>query len=149
MLSFQDSYSLHFPGHTTCVYNQLSLKFVWSLRHVWFFRAHPTRLLCPWGFSRKEYRSGLPFPFSGDLPDPGAQLVSPALADGFFTSQPPEKPLLEVNVDMWLNYRQQNGIKVNLPLPGLIHKNAPKHLFLSFWLLLASVLASGIFRYHM
>ena len=31
------------------------------------------------GFSRQEYRSGLPFPPPGDLPDPGIELVSPAL----------------------------------------------------------------------
>ena len=40
-------------------------------------------------FSRQEYWSGLPFPTSGDLPDPGiepASLVSPALAGGFFTT---------------------------------------------------------------
>ena len=40
------------------------------------------------GFSRQEYWSGLPFPSSGDLPDPGfklASLRSPTLADEFFT----------------------------------------------------------------
>ena len=31
----------------------------------------PSRLLCPWGFSRQEYWSGLPCPSSGDLPNPG------------------------------------------------------------------------------
>ena len=31
------------------------------------------------GFSRQEYWSGLPFPFLGDLPDPGIEPVSPAL----------------------------------------------------------------------
>ena len=31
------------------------------------------------GFSRQEYWSGLPFPFPGDLPDPGIKPVSPAL----------------------------------------------------------------------
>ena len=39
------------------------------------------------GFSRKEYWSGLPFPFPGDLPHPGIELkspVSPALAGRFF-----------------------------------------------------------------
>ena len=39
------------------------------------------------GFSRQEYWSGLPFPSSGDLPDPGikpASLRSPALSE-FFT----------------------------------------------------------------
>ena len=32
------------------------------------------------GFSRQEYWSGMPFPTSGDLPDPGIQPMSPALA---------------------------------------------------------------------
>ena len=41
------------------------------------------------GFSRQEYWSGLPFPPSGDLPDPGIEptsLMSPPLAGGFFTT---------------------------------------------------------------
>ena len=41
----------------------------------------------PMGFSRQEYRSGLPCPPPGDLPNPGiepASLMSPALAGGFF-----------------------------------------------------------------
>ena len=35
------------------------------------------------GFPRQEYWSGLPFPSSGDLPDPGMEPTSPALAGGF------------------------------------------------------------------
>ena len=35
-------------------------------------------------FSRQEYWSGLPCPPLGDLPDPGIELMSPALAGGFF-----------------------------------------------------------------
>ena len=31
------------------------------------------------GFSRQEYWRGLPFPFPGDLPNPGIELTSPAL----------------------------------------------------------------------
>ena len=45
-------------------------------------------------FSRQEYWSGLPIPIPGDLPDPGtesASLASPALAGGFFTTEPLEK----------------------------------------------------------
>ena len=38
------------------------------------------------GFSRQEYWSGLPCPPPGDLPNPGIELVSPALAGGFFTT---------------------------------------------------------------
>ena len=46
-------------------------------------------------FSRQEYWSGLPFPTPGDLPDPGIKptsLESPALAGGFFTTEPLRKP---------------------------------------------------------
>ena len=41
------------------------------------------------GFSRQEYWSRLPCPPPGDLPNPGNKpmsLVSPALANGFFTT---------------------------------------------------------------
>ena len=36
---------------------------------------------------------GLPFSFPGDFPYPGFESMSPALADAFFTTKPPEKPL--------------------------------------------------------
>ena len=39
----------------------------------------PTSLLCPWGFSRQEYWSGLPCPPPGDLPNPGIEPRSPTL----------------------------------------------------------------------
>ena len=42
-------------------------------------------------FSRQGYWSGLSFPSPGDLPNPGIEplsLLSPALADGFFTNCP-------------------------------------------------------------
>ena len=37
-------------------------------------------------FSKQEYWSGLPFPSPGDLPDPGIEPRSPALAGRFFTT---------------------------------------------------------------
>ena len=55
----------------------------------------PARLLYPRGFSRQEYWSGLPCPPPGDLPKLGIEpvsLMSPALAGGFFTTEPPGKP---------------------------------------------------------
>ena len=58
------------------------LRFFATLRTV----AH--RLLCPWILQAK-YWSGLPFLPPGDLPDPGiepASLISPTLANGFFTT---------------------------------------------------------------
>ena len=44
-------------------------------------------------FSRQEYWSGLPFPFSGDLPDPGIEPRSPALQADSLLSEPPEESM--------------------------------------------------------
>ena len=43
------------------------------------------------GFLRQEYWSVLPFPSPGDLSLPGIEPMSPALACGFFTTEPPGK----------------------------------------------------------
>ena len=40
-------------------------------------------------FSRQEYWSGLPFPSSRDLPDPGPEPKSPALQADTLPSEPP------------------------------------------------------------
>ena len=45
------------------------------------------------GFSRQEYWSGLPCPPPGDLPNPGIKPKFPALADRFFTTEPPGNSL--------------------------------------------------------
>ena len=44
-------------------------------------------------FSGQEYWSMLPFSSPEDLPDPGMEPASPALASGFFATEPPGKPL--------------------------------------------------------
>ena len=66
-----------------------------SLSHVQLFAT-------PWtvtyqappfiGFSRQESWSGLPFPSSGDLPDPGIELWPPALQAESLPSEPPGNP---------------------------------------------------------
>ena len=57
--------------------------------HLTLLRPHgmqPARLLCPWGFSRQKYWSGLPVP-SGDLSNPEIKPRSPALqADSLLTA---------------------------------------------------------------
>ena len=72
------------------------------------------------GFSRQEYWSWLPFPSSGNLPDPGIESVSPALAGGFFTTESPGKL-----------YRANS--KVQIPAPSLTHfellKSSVSHFF--------------------
>ena len=50
------------------------------------------KVLLSLGFSRQEYWSGLPFPSPGDLPDPVIEAAFPALAGGFFATEPPGKP---------------------------------------------------------
>ena len=70
--------------------------------------SHVRLFVAPWtvahqaplsmGFPRQKYWSGLPSPPPGDLPDPGikpASSVSPALAGGFFTNEPPGKPYIQ------------------------------------------------------
>ena len=44
------------------------------------------------GLPRQEYWSGLPFPTPGDPPNLEIEPVSPALAGGPFTTEPPGKP---------------------------------------------------------
>ena len=79
----------------------------WLLSHVPLF-ATPgtvaTRLLCPWNFPGKDTRAGrLSFPPPGDLPNSRIEpvsLVSPALANGFFTTALPGKPSLALRVGL-------------------------------------------------
>ena len=69
-------------------------------------KSFPALFTTPWtvacqiplsmGFPSQEYKSGVPFPSPGDLPDPGIEPTSPALQAGatreFFTTEPPGKP---------------------------------------------------------
>ena len=58
------------------------------------------------GFYWQEYWSGLPFTTPGDLPNPEIKpmsLKSPALADGFFTTESPRKPVQILKLALFLN----------------------------------------------
>ena len=55
------------------------------------------------GFSRQEYWSGLPFASPGDLPNPGIEPRSPALQADALSSEPPGKPM--TNLDSILKSR--------------------------------------------
>ena len=46
------------------------------------------------GFPRQEYWNGLPFPSPEDLPKPGIEPESPALAGRLFTTVPSGKPTI-------------------------------------------------------
>ena len=67
------------------------------------------------GFLRQESWSRLLFPSPGDLPDPGMEPASPALAGRFFTTKSPGKPdwILEESITCLfihslLNFRHWN-----------------------------------------
>ena len=47
----------------------------------------------PVRLSRQESCGGLPLPSPGDLPDPGIEPASSALAGQLFTAEPPGKPM--------------------------------------------------------
>ena len=64
-------------------------------------------------FSRQGHWSGLPAPPPGDLPNPGIEPespVSPALAGGFFTTGPSEKP------KCFLNHSEIKNLKATVHL---------------------------------
>ena len=52
----------------------------------------PATLLCPWGFARQEYWSGLPCPPPRDFPNPRTEPRSPALQADTLPSESPGKP---------------------------------------------------------
>ena len=105
LLSFIKKWRLNkFPQFLFCCHDTGNL--VCSLMHAQLLQLCPT--LCnPWTaadqapmsleFSRQEYGSGLPFPTTADLPDPGTELdsrMSPELAGRFFTTSATFPPSL-------------------------------------------------------
>ena len=79
--------------------------------------AHQTPLSM--GFPRQEYWSGLPFPPPGDIPEPGIEPMSPALAGGFFTIEPPGKPMSASSTSTIFAARKPFQWTLSLSLPVL------------------------------
>ena len=72
----------------------------------------PTKPLCPWGFSRQEYWSGLPCPPPGDLPNSGIEPRSPTLQAGSLPAEPRGKPKNTGVGSLFL-------LQLDLPDPGI------------------------------
>ena len=74
-------------------------------------------------FSRQESWSGLPFLTPGDLPDPETELESlpsPALAGGFFMTEPLGKPLLNEGWSQTFNLQKKQGVcRISLVVQSL------------------------------
>ena len=70
--------------------------------------------------SRQEYWSGLPFPSLGDLPDPGTEPTSPALAGMFFTTEHQGSPggYHKDTVKRWSPVNQEAGSHQTPHLPA-------------------------------
>ena len=72
-------------------------------------------------FPRQEYWSGLPFPSSRNLPDPGFESAYPPLAGGLFTTEPPAKPSgtnaarLFLSTPTFLEYGRDVQVMSSLP----------------------------------
>ena len=87
--------------------------------------ATPWTVLCQaplsMGFPRQAYWNRLPFPSPGDLPNPGTEPMSPALADGFFTTGATWKAIKDainsfnVSQSVWENTGYHYYIKSELP----------------------------------
>ena len=80
-------------------YNPYICMYAGVLSHVWLFVTPWTvanQTLLSMEFSRQEYWSGLLCPPPGDLPNPGIEPTSPALAGKFFTA-PPVKPCISLS----------------------------------------------------
>ena len=69
------------------------------------------------GFSRQEYWSGLPFPYPGDLPNPGIEARSPELQADSLLSEPSGKPRVYFfNFLKWrIGYKILNMTKLTNP----------------------------------
>jgi len=72
----------------------------------------PARLLCP-GILQARILEWVAISSFKDLPDPGITLTSPALAGGFFTTEPPGKPKETLNTSplSCQNDRKESAIK--------------------------------------
>ena len=69
------------------------------------------------GFSRQEYRSGLPFPSSGDRPDPGIKPMSPELqADSLLLSHQGSPHGTGKALSKWKLYLLFNQILIEINL---------------------------------
>ena len=114
------------PTHNTQDYIRQIEMFHWmaakctcaqSLSHVWLF-ATPCTVACQASmsmrFSRQEYWSGLPCCPPRDLPNPGIEPTSSALARGIFTTEPLRKPSVCVKwINMRYQYTQHSNIQKN------------------------------------
>ena len=77
-------------------------------------------------FSRQYYWGGLPFPFPGDLPNPGIEPGSPALQTHALPSEPPGKSLvliILVHKHFYWSFRKLSSISLELLIDKTTYEN--------------------------
>ena len=90
----------------------------------WPHRPKPARLLCPWGFSKKDYWIGWPFPSPGIFQTQGSNL-SLLIAGRFFTTWAPRETQ-QIDEMHWKLQHLQLAL-VNRKCPSL-HDKAWPHM---------------------
>ena len=121
----------------------------------------PTRLLCPWGFSRQEHCSALPYPPPGNLPNPGIKRRSLTLQGDSLLSEPPGKPTtviqfssvqslsrVQLFVTPWITARQASlsitNSRSSLKLMSIESVTPSSHLIPCYPLLLLPLIPPSI-----
>ena len=84
--------------------------------------SHPGSSVC--GISQQEYWHGLLFPSPRDLPDPGIEPMSPALAGRFFTTEPPGKSCKISEAGQALHFKKQLQSACSDSLASCVEKNS-------------------------
>ena len=124
----------HSPGWlmTTGLFPQLNPRHTlrWVLK--WYVLSHFSRVrlfVTPWtvahqaplsvGFPRQEYRSGLPCPPPGDLPDPGIEPAATASQADSLPTEPPGKPFSN-GVHPQISWDTFGNASFQAVLPGVL-----------------------------
>ena len=81
-------------------------------------------------FPRQEYYSGLPFPSSGDLPYPGIELKSPALAEGSLPLNQQGSHMIQHTIQQFIDIYSRN-LKIH------VYKNTHTQIFMAILFKLA------------
>ena len=79
------------------------------------------------GFPKQEYLSGLSYPSPGDLPHPRIKCTSPALAGGFFTTEPPDGSVVEPSTEPACQGRRYRFDPWMRKIPGRRNGSPPQY----------------------
>ena len=101
------------------------------------------------GFSRQEYRRGLPFPSLRDLHDPGTEPRSPALQADSLLSEPQKKPLFQLYFFIFNNKHHLFclGILITFSSIVMIQKNKSSPDKAAYFLILDHIMTRDCLLY--